>query len=254
MNGIEPRLVEVFFDVQRGLPRQGPGSNADTARALALCSQLPTHPTVLDIGCGPGMQTLALAEALSGSILAVDTCDEYLEELRKRVENASISERITIKNADMADLGLPEASFDLIWCEGAAYIMGIPEALKAWRPLLHDQGYLALTELVWLVDHPLSEVAAFFSREYPKMTNVAAINTMIRQTGYETIGDFTISDSAWFDNYYTPLQAKLSALKQKYTGDEDALAVIATTEAEIDMRRRFSYCYGYQFFVARRLG
>ena len=221
-------MVEVFFEVQRGLPRQGPGSNADTVKALALCSELPTNPTVLDIGCGPGMQTLALAEALPGSILAVDICNEYLEELRKRVENTSISNRITIKNANMAALDLSEASFDLIWCEGAAYIMGIPEALKSWRPLLHNQGYLAFTELVWLDDHPVSEVVEFFGSEYPAMTNVAAINSMIRQTGYETIGDFTLSDSAWFDNYYIPLQVKLPALKQKYAGDEEALSVIAT--------------------------
>ena len=254
MNGIEPRLVEVFFDVQRGLPRQGPGSNTDTARALALCSELPTNPTVLDIGCGPGMQTLALAEALSGNIIAVDTCDEYLEALRKRVENASKVDRITIKNADMTALDLPEASIDLIWCEGAAYIMGIPESLKAWRPLLRNRGYLAFTELVWLDDHPVREAVEFFDSEYPAMTNVAAINLIIRQTGYETISDFTISDSAWFDYYYTPLQAKLPALKQKYAGDEEALAVVATTESEIDIRSRFGYSYGYQFFVARKLG
>ena len=54
MDDINPRLMEVFFEVQRGLPRQGPGSNGSTIKALELCSELPDNPTVLDIGCGNG--------------------------------------------------------------------------------------------------------------------------------------------------------------------------------------------------------
>ena len=72
MDDINLRLLEVFFEVQRGLPRQGPGDNGSTNKALALCLGLPDKPSVLDIGCGPGMQTMALAEASSGSIIAVD--------------------------------------------------------------------------------------------------------------------------------------------------------------------------------------
>ena len=58
---LKPKLLEVFFEVQRGLPRQGPGSNESTIKALELCRELPDNPAVLDIGCGPGMQTMALA-------------------------------------------------------------------------------------------------------------------------------------------------------------------------------------------------
>ena len=75
MNDIEPRLMEVFFDVQRGLPRQGPGSKHSTVKAFELCAELSDNPTVLDIGCGPGMQTMILSELCSGPIIAVDTCD-----------------------------------------------------------------------------------------------------------------------------------------------------------------------------------
>jgi ubiquinone/menaquinone biosynthesis C-methylase UbiE len=176
MDDMDPRLFDVFLEVQRGLPRQGPGDSDSTAKALALCSGLPDKPSMLDIGCGPGMQTMALAEASSGSIIAVDTFDEYLDELRQRVKKASLSNRVEVKNADMTALGLPEAAFDLIWCEGAAYIMGVPNALRTWRPLLRHQGYLAFTELVWLDKHPPDEVAEFFSSEYPAMTSIQAIN------------------------------------------------------------------------------
>ena len=145
MDAMNPRLLEVFCNVQRGLPRQGPGNNASTLKALELCSELPDNPTVLDIGCGPGMQTIALAEASSGQIIAVDTCDEYLDELRQRVRQASLTNCVEVKHADMMELDLPEVSIALIWCEAAAYIMGISEALLAWRKFLRDKGYLAFS-------------------------------------------------------------------------------------------------------------
>ena len=56
----DPRLFEVFLDVQRGLPRQGPGCDESTLRAISLCSGRPEGADLLDVGCGPGMQTVAL--------------------------------------------------------------------------------------------------------------------------------------------------------------------------------------------------
>ena len=251
MTDNETRLLELFFEVQRGLPRQGPGNRDSTIKALALCTGLPPTPNVLDVGCGPGMQTIVLAESLAGSIIAVDNCDEYLDELRQRLETASLCERIEVRHADMADMGFREKTFDLIWSEGAAYILGMSEALRAWRPLLREQGYLAFTELVWLDEHPAGEVAEFFKSEYAAMTSVDEIKATIRGMGFELVGDFTLPDSAWWDDYYTPLEAKFPALKQKYQGDEEALGVIAMTEAEIDIRRRFGPSYGYHFFISR---
>lgn len=245
------RRMEVFFDVQRGLPRQGPGCRESTLKAFKLCSELPENPVVLDLGCGPGAQTLVLAEACSGQFIAVDTCDEYLDELRQRLHQTDVAGRIEVRNDDMSSLDVPTASVDLIWCEGAAYNIGVFRALEAWRPLIRGQGYLAFTELVWLIDDPVAPVVEFWRNEYPAMTSTRAIREQTGVAGYELIGDFTLPDSAWWNDYYTPLEAKLPALRQKYAADKEARSVIAAAEAEIDIRRRFGQSYGYQFFVLR---
>ena len=86
------------------------------------------------------------------------------------------------------------------------------------------------------------------------MTSIKAISEVIRENGYKLVGDFTLPDSAWWNCYYTPLEAKLPSLKLKYQGDEEALSVISSTEAEIDVRRRFGQSYGYHFFIARKVG
>jgi ribosomal protein L11 methylase PrmA len=64
--------MNAFFTLYRGLPRQGPGSDACTREALKRLPTLPASPRVVDVGCGSGRQTLVLAEALRTRILAVD--------------------------------------------------------------------------------------------------------------------------------------------------------------------------------------
>jgi SAM-dependent methyltransferase len=246
------RLFEVFLDVQRGLPRQGPGCRESTLRALSLCRGLPEAPAIVDIGCGPGMQSTVLAEASGGHVTAVDTHEEYLDQLKARADVAGVSESGDVVSADMNDLPLAPGVFDLVWSEGAAYIMGVEAALVAWRRLLKPGGFIAFSELVWLRHDPPSDVKEFFGSEYPPMTDVATNSETVRRCGYELVGHFTLPDSAWWEDYYTPLEAKVPALLEKYAGDEVALKVVRATAREIEMRRRFGDWYGYEFFVGQR--
>lgn len=243
--------MEVFFDVQRGLPRQGPGSDDCTRRALGCCRDLSAAAAVLDIGCGPGRQALALAEALKGPITAVDFFQEYLDELTERAAAAGLGDRITALRADMADLPFPPRSFDLVWSEAAAYIMGIGNALRSWKAFLKPGGYIAFSELLWLEKDPPAEVAAFFREAYPAMGDIESNVALVEAGGYRLEGHFTLPDGAWWDDYYTPLEARLPALREKYRDDPEALGVVQMTADEIEMRRRFAASYGYAFFVAR---
>ena len=246
-----PRLFEIFLDVQRGLPRQGPGSDECTLKALSMCRGLIDKPSVLDIGCGPGMQTIALVKALHGNVAALDLFPEYLDELKERALRERVLERIDLRTGDMNALSFQESSFDLIWAEGSAYIMGFKNALETWKPLLNPGGFIALSELVWLKPDPPEEVYEFFKAVYPAMTDVPSNIDTIEALGYKLQGHFTLPDAAWWDHYYTPLEAKLPALCDKYAGDDEALSVVNMTAREIEMRRRFLEWYGYEFFVSR---
>ncbi|NRA02079.1 MAG: hypothetical protein HRU00_05690 [Myxococcales bacterium] len=64
----EHAAIEVFWKLHQGLPKQGPGSDASTRRALALVPELPSAPRILDLGCGPGRQTLVLARETGGQL------------------------------------------------------------------------------------------------------------------------------------------------------------------------------------------
>ena len=84
------RWDAVFED----LPRQGPGSKTCAAEALALCRELPESPSILDLGCGVGAQTLYLAELTSGVITAIDSHAPSIDRLRSTVAERGLSHRI----------------------------------------------------------------------------------------------------------------------------------------------------------------
>lgn len=47
-----------------GLPRQGPGSDENTANALRRLPQIPSPARIYDLGCGAGRASLVLANIL----------------------------------------------------------------------------------------------------------------------------------------------------------------------------------------------
>ncbi len=246
----DAKMRAVFFDVHGGLPREGPGSRACTARALEIAGPLPPEPTVLDIACGPGKQTLDLAELLPAArIMAVDNHAPFVAEANRRAAARGLADRVTAVLGDMRALAFRPASFDLLWCEGAAYIMGVAEALRTWRPLLKPGGRLALSEAVWLRRDPPEDLRRCWSGEYPEMGDIAQCRRLVRDCGYDLLGDFVLPEAAWWDDYYRPMEARIARLEAKYRDDPVAEAVLRECRDEIDLYRRYAAYYGYVFLI-----
>jgi len=245
------QLGEAFWDLHSGLPREGPGDDDSTLRALAMCTELPNRPDILDVGCGPGMQTVALAGATNGTITAVDFHEPFLDQLRERAVAAGVRERINVMRGDMKDLPFGPDSLDLIWSEGAAYIMGISEAFRAWREFVRPGGYIVVSELTWLVPDPPDEVYDFFTKDYPGIRDIAGNLERIGEAGYDVVDHFTLPAESWWTHYQTPLDAKIPALREKYAADPAALEVIEDTAEEHRISGEYRGVYGYEFYVTR---
>lgn len=126
----EDRTTMLFFEVFSGLPRQGPGDAASTLRALALVPGVGAGARVLDIGCGTGLQTRVLAQHSAAHFVAIDNHPPFIEELGRRAQVCGVADRIDARVGDMRNLELPPSSFDVIWCEGAVYVIGFETALR----------------------------------------------------------------------------------------------------------------------------
>lgn len=244
----ETLLGALFF----GLPRQGPGSDACTEKMFRLLPGLPPTPKILDIGCGSGKQTLVLARlAPDAQVTAVDIFQPVLDTLDARARKAGVSDQIKTVRASMDSLPFPPGSFDLIWAEGSIFIIGVEAGLAAWKNFLRPGGYLAFTESCWFVDEPSREARDFWEQCYPQIKSVEETREVIAEAGYEVCADFSLPPSTWWDEYYTPMLARLPIAREECRDIPGAAEFFAGIDQEIGMHRRHSGDYGYQFFLLR---
>ncbi|WP_233261327.1 class I SAM-dependent methyltransferase [Vitiosangium sp. GDMCC 1.1324] len=237
------------------LPREGPGSDACTREALGrLRPFLATSPRVLDLGCGPGRQTLVLARELGTPITAVDSNAPYLKRLEAEAQAQGLGHLVHTRCSDFGALQDEPGSVDLIWSEGSIYILGWSDGLRRWRPLLRPEGLLAATEATWLTDSPPPEAADFWREAYPRMGSLFVNSAKAREAGFEVLDTFVLPASAWWDEYYHPLEARMSALRERAQRDVDLATAIEETEREISLFARHGASYGYVFYLLRVLG
>ncbi|MEV6652107.1 bifunctional class I SAM-dependent methyltransferase/N-acetyltransferase [Streptomyces sp. NPDC051219] len=239
-------FFDAFFALHRGLPRQGPGSDATTRRLLSLAGPLPARPRVIDLGCGPGRSALLLAAEAGAEVTAVDLNQDMLDELRQGAEARGLSERVRILKADMAELPFPDGSFDLVWAESSVYSIGFDTALRDWKRLLAPGGTLVLTECEWTAATPSTEARSFWEQHYSLRTT-AGNRAAAEAAGYTVLGVVPQPESDW-DEYYVPLATRADAADPGAPGMDRALAA---TREEIAMRREHGSEYGYTGYVLR---
>jgi len=241
---------DIFWTIHRDLPREAPGSDNSSLRALGMIPSLPAFPRILDIACGPGAQTVALARTTNGTITAVDTHQPFLDDLARRAAQAGVAERVHPRNVSMFDLKFDEP-FDLIWSEGAIYIIGLERGLREWRSLLKPVGFIAVTEASWLKPNPPEAPRHFWDEAYPGMATVDQNLAHLASAGYRSLGHFTLPESDWWDNYYHPMSARIESLREKYPNNPEAQAVLDLEYAEIELYRQYSAWYGYVFYIGQ---
>lgn len=244
-------MTTLFFEIMSGLPRQGSGDLTCTRRALQALPNVNPRTRVLDIGCGTGSQTRALLEYSPARVLAIDNYPPFIEELNLEAERLGLAGRLESRVADMRALDFATASFDVVWCEGAIYNVGFETGLREWRRLLVPGGHMVVTEVCWTTSDRPQECAEFWMQEYPSICSVPVLLHVIDACGYDCIAQFPMPESAWWDDYYRPLQQNVAAFRERHRDEADARQLADTVQREIDIRLKYGKFYAYGFFVMR---
>jgi len=240
--------VSLLVELLSGQVPQGPGSPASTRRALAAVGPLPPRPSVADIGCGRGASALVLARATGGHVLALDRLPEMVAATRSRAEEAGLDVEAVV--GDMAAPPIPPGTLDLLWSEGAAYSIGFAEALRAWRPLLREGGFIGVSELCWRTSDVPADAAAYWAEGYPGMVGADACGAQLADARFTELHRFFLPDSDWAA-YYEPIAAALPTFREAHIGDAVAAQVADEMEAEVAAWSRWGHLYGYLFLVGR---
>lgn len=217
-------MDDAFFSVHRDLPREGPGLPDDVAWALAA-SGVTGPVRILDAACGPGADLVTLAEHLpEAEIHGIDAVAHFVAAAQARVHR--FGPRVRVTQGDMAKI---EGPYDLIWCAGALYFLGLTQGLTLWRSALAQGGAVAFSEPV-LLGGPEPQVVSEFWAEYPQITDHAGIVARVRQAGFEVVGHRLISGDAWAA-YYNPMQVRVDRLRA--TGDTRLTAALDEAAREM---------------------
>lgn len=250
-------MLELITDLYKGLARLGPGSEAATRQALALAEAagLPstTPLQIADLGCGTGAATWVLAQALAGTITAIDQLPAFLNALEARRPEAPLLASVETCAADFSQLPFPQESLDLIWSEGAIYNLGFAAGLAAWRPFLKPGGFLAVSELTWLTAQRAAPLEAFWNKAYPEVATTSAKLAILEQKGFRPLGYFPLPPACWLEGFYEPLEASLPAFLARQGSSPEAKALAQEVREEAALYRRYGGQVGYGFYVAQRL-
>ena len=149
----------------------------------------------------------------------------------------------------MFNLKFEDAIFDVVWSEGAIFVVGFEKGLREWKRLVVPKGYVVVSELSWLLPDVPKVAKTYIAQIYPAIKTKKENIEVIQNSGYRLVDSFVLPSKSWWDNYYSPIETKLPFLKAKHKDDKEALQVIEWEESEIESFRKYSDYYGYVFYV-----
>lgn len=244
-NDIDQLIIEFFVE----LPRQGPGNEEATFKALnKIVDKLPSPTVAADLGCGTGSQTLTLLTRPRIEVTSVDLHLPFLDKLDQSINRLQYQDRAKTMLGDFSKLSFAAQSLDLIWSEGAIYNLGFEEGLKYWAELLKYGGFMMVSEAVWITKSPDVEAQDYWNKEYPGISSVPEKISVIEKTGLKLLTHFTLPVRVWWDSYYLPVQGRINAWKDVNKGIE----FVDLMQYEIDMFKRFEGQWSYEYFVMQK--
>lgn len=215
-------VLPEFWTLHRDLPREGPGCAADVHWALAL---IPPPARVAEVACGPGADLVALAEALPAArIEGSDITPHFVAAAQDAT--ARFGARVTVRQGDLREVAGP---VDLIWCAGAAYVVGLEAALAAWRPALAPGGAVAVSEPV--LPEGTGTVAASFWDGFP-VGDAASVTARICAAGFRPLHSRLVIGAAW-EAYYAPMEVRIARLRPGASAELTAVLDDGAREARL---------------------
>lgn len=243
-------LPPFFYRIFESLPRQGPGCPEATRKVWSLLPPVPRDARILDVGCGSGTQTRDLAALSPGStITAVDNHQPFLDILTAKAEPAGLSGRIKPVCASMDALPFEPGQFDLIWSEGAIFIVGFEQGLSLWKPFLKKGGYMVVSDAEWFLPNPPAELMKWWESEGYVPVSEDEMKERVKRVGLRLIATYRLPEAGWWDNYHVPMLARIAELRKTHGSDPSNAALLDSLEHEVDMYRKYKQYYGYTFFV-----
>jgi ubiquinone/menaquinone biosynthesis C-methylase UbiE len=93
----------------------------------------------LDLGGGPGMLGISIAEITTLNVVIYDLLPECIEEAQKNIEERGLKQRVSARQGKAEDIVFPDNSIDLVISRGSVFFWedqkkGLCEAYRVLKP------------------------------------------------------------------------------------------------------------------------
>jgi arsenite methyltransferase len=136
-------------DLLDGLPAMAVEAFAVVSN-VSLFAELPTGATVLDLGCGAGLDSLIAARRVgaAGKVLAIDFSETMIQRARQAANQSAIS-NVTFHRADAEQLPIESASVDVALVNGIFNLNPSRSAIfRELARVIRSDGRVYAAELV----------------------------------------------------------------------------------------------------------
>jgi len=172
-------------------------------------------PLILDVGCGSGVPTLALAERFNGNITAVDNDTKSINRLQEKVKKLNLSDRISIVNSSFLDIEFEENLFDIIVAEGFLNVIGFEKGFLKIIKLLKTNGYFII---------------------HDEFINHNKKIEFIENNNCKILDSFRLNEQIWWNDYYRCLEKEISSHRNKelFNTDLDEIELYKQDSAQFN--------------------
>ena len=249
----EITMHDLLYESHIGLERQGPGSAEMTLKALSFIDNPDKIFKALDLGCGTGGQTMALAQNIGGEIVGVDLSPEFIAVFNNNAKKLGLKNKAKGVVGSFDSLPFGKAEFDLIWSEGAIE-KDLEKLLFYWNGFLRNDGYIAFTIPTWFTDSRPDEISRFWSDAGCEVGTIAENILTLQRAGFCLRAAFTLPEKCWTENYYAPHVAAAERLhSEKYPSSKVMAEYIASAHYEVEIYSKYKQYYGYVFFIGKKI-
>lgn len=188
-------------------------------------------PDILDIGCGTGVPTMALAGMTDGRITAVDADAESLGRLREKAGDLLLTGRMTLIHGSLLSVDLPLEGFDIVWAEGLLNVIGFRTGMTRAGRYLKSGGFFVVHDECGGREEKLK---------------------IAGELHYELINSFKLSHDTWWKEYFQCLEKSIEMFKSTRVMSRLDAGVIGKELLEIRDFRENPGRGGSVFYIFRK--
>ena len=139
--GLLPILPELLTDLL------ALGASAEEVCRMLRSCDLPSGARVLDLGCGKGAVSLAIARDFEFDVLGVDAFASFVDEARRLATERGVTANCRFECADLRQYLRPLKAYDVVVYAAVGDVLGpLDETVRGLRDCIRPGGHLVLDD------------------------------------------------------------------------------------------------------------